>query len=204
MHILPLEIQHNIFIMDCTDGGRTGLALTLTSKAYRDAVRPVRLHSVAVRAFPHIDGVLQAYKRDLADLEASGSSLKPCIRHLLLSPEDVAYEYELVDESASAAVDDETYIGSVVALLQLVRPTLTTLAHTAQLRLQDLGGAWPRLEELTVHLGTRLKDLEEFFEPRENDTFVGTRQREVAAYFERSEEISEEDKTGPWTLGAAT
>nr|VWP00519.1 Cytochrome P450 3A13 [Ganoderma boninense] len=157
MHVLPLEIQHGIFLLACTDGGRTGLAISLTSRSYRDAVRPVRFHSIAVRAFPHIADVIQSYKHDLAELEASGSTLKPRVRHLLLSPESKqpndANQFALEEESSAA--EDEAYTASVVALLQLVGPTLTTLAYTAQLRFMGIGDGvcpMPKLEELTVFL----------------------------------------------------
>ena len=155
MHVLPLEIQHSVFLLACTDGGRTGRALSLTSRSYRDAVRPVRFHSVAVRAFPHIEGVLQSYKRDLAELEASGSTLKPRVRHLLLSPEGKQHDHTLEEEAS--AVEDEEYTSSLVALLQLVGPTLETLAYTAQFRFTGLGRVcpMPKLEELTVFLNPR-------------------------------------------------
>ena len=152
MHALPLEIQHTIFILACTDGGRTGLALSLTSKSYRDAVRPVRLHSVAVRAFPHIAGVLRSYKHDAAELVARGSTLKPRVRHLLLSPERKA-SYD-PDELDSEAASEEEYIASLVALLQLVGPTLTTLAYTAQFQFATLASVCPLpvLQECTLFL----------------------------------------------------
>ncbi|KAM5542378.1 hypothetical protein V8D89_003837 [Ganoderma adspersum] len=157
MHVLPLEIQHGVFLLACTDGGRTGLAISLTSRSYRDAVRPVRFHSVAVRAFPHIEGVLQSYKRDLAELEAAGSTLKPRVRHLLLSPEDKQPNDAHILEEETSAIEDEAYTTSLAALLQLVGPTLTTLAYTAQFRFTGLGRVcpMPKLEELTVFLNPR-------------------------------------------------
>ncbi|KAI1795028.1 hypothetical protein LXA43DRAFT_61413 [Ganoderma leucocontextum] len=148
MHSLPLEIQHEIFVLACTDGGRTGLALSLTSRSYRDAARPVRLHSVAIRAFSHIEGALRSYKRDQAELEASGSTLKPQVRHLLLSPADKGPNDDDVDE-------DETYT-ALAALLQLLGPTLRTLAYTAPISFSGLCSScpisMPKLEELTILL----------------------------------------------------
>ncbi len=151
MHVLPLEIQHNIFVLACTDGGRTSLALSLTSRSYCDAVRPVRLHSVAVRAFSDIEGVLQSYKRDEAELEASGSTLKTRVWHLLLSPEP-----NNADEDEKPDEDEDPHTASMVALLQLVGPTLRTLTYTAQIRFTGLRGIcpMPKLEELTVFLNS--------------------------------------------------
>ena len=165
MHVLPLEIQHTIFTLPCTDGGRTGLALSLTSKSYRDAVRPVRLHSVAVRAFPYIAGVLRYYKHDEAELAARRSTLKPRVRHLLLSPERKA-SYDIdpdeVDSEGSEAASDEEYIASLVTLLQLVGPTLTTLAYTAQFPFVTLVSVCPMpvLQECTLFQPLRERSTE--------------------------------------------
>ena len=161
MHVLPLEIQHNIFLLACTDGGRTGQALSLTSRSYRDAVRPVRLHSVAIRTVPHIENVLQSYMRDQEELEASGSTLKPRVRHLLLSPADKGPDNDQGPE------DKDAMEAALIALLQLVGPTLRTLAYTAPICFVGLGGIcpMPKLEELTIFLDSRERQPNSHLDP---------------------------------------
>ena len=114
----------------------------------------MRLHSVAVRTFPHIAGVLRSYKHDEAELMARRSTLNPRARHLLLSSERKAsYDIDPDElDSESEAASDEEYIASLVTLLQLVGQTLTTLAYTAQFPFTLLAGVCPMpvLEECTL------------------------------------------------------
>ena len=49
---LAVEVIEKIAAFACTDGGRTGLSLSLTSKYIREATRAVRFHSVSLTKGP--------------------------------------------------------------------------------------------------------------------------------------------------------
>ncbi|KAI0694394.1 hypothetical protein C8T65DRAFT_522476, partial [Cerioporus squamosus] len=85
MDSLPLEILHHIFLLACSDGGRTGFSLSLVSQSYRDAVRPVRYNSVAIVGYRRIDAFLRCYKNDRAALQTQEQESAPIVRHLLLT-----------------------------------------------------------------------------------------------------------------------
>ena len=84
MEHLPVETLHQIFVLACTDGGRTGARLSLVSSAIRNAARPIRLHSVALRRWCSVASFLKAYKADRAAVEAEGKGYAPIVRHLLV------------------------------------------------------------------------------------------------------------------------
>ncbi|EJF57587.1 hypothetical protein DICSQDRAFT_183114 [Dichomitus squalens LYAD-421 SS1] len=65
MDTLPLETLQRVFQLACTDGGHTGCALSLTSKAVRAAARVSRFHSVGLVAHPDISHpFLTLYERE--------------------------------------------------------------------------------------------------------------------------------------------
>ncbi|KAI0326829.1 hypothetical protein GY45DRAFT_1437349 [Cubamyces sp. BRFM 1775] len=81
MDVLPLETLQRIFTLACTDGGPTGNALSLTSKAIRAASRTTRFHTVSLIANPRrLNSFLALY-----ELEADGGHDKPHIRHLYVT-----------------------------------------------------------------------------------------------------------------------
>ncbi|KAH9851340.1 hypothetical protein C2E23DRAFT_886529 [Lenzites betulinus] len=86
MDTLPIENLQCIFTLACIDGGRTGLSLSLTSKAIRAASRTARFHSVSLVANPRrLQAFVALYERECdPSLED-----KPRIRHLYLSFPDV-------------------------------------------------------------------------------------------------------------------
>ncbi|KAI0642155.1 hypothetical protein C8Q79DRAFT_1013457 [Trametes meyenii] len=81
MDILPLETQQQIFALACTDGGSTGNALSLTSKAIRETSRKTRFHTVYLVADNVcLEAFVALYDRELE----KDCGDKPHIRHLFL------------------------------------------------------------------------------------------------------------------------
>ncbi|KAH9851347.1 hypothetical protein C2E23DRAFT_235879, partial [Lenzites betulinus] len=85
MDTLPLETLQRIFAFACTDGGPTGVALSLTSKVIRAASRTARFHSISLVATPRrFRAFVALYEREC---DASLGD-KPHIRHLYLTYPD--------------------------------------------------------------------------------------------------------------------
>ena len=76
MERCPIELWHKIFFHACTDGGRTGSALTLVSRRVRDIAQSVRYHSVSLVG----QNQFLAFARMLTEL-----SIRPTISHLFIS-----------------------------------------------------------------------------------------------------------------------
>ncbi|KAI0350451.1 hypothetical protein OH77DRAFT_1524846 [Trametes cingulata] len=80
---LPLELIHEIFLLACTDGGRTGCSLSLVSKAVRALSRAARFNTLSFTA-----GSLWQITRFLDVLEDTLDTAKregtprPRVRHL--------------------------------------------------------------------------------------------------------------------------
>ncbi|KAI0373487.1 hypothetical protein BV20DRAFT_937791 [Pilatotrama ljubarskyi] len=85
LETLPLGLLRRTFELACTDGGRTGNALSLTSRCIRAAARPSRFHSLHLTAHEtHLDSFAALYAREVR-LAESGCRSKPRVRHLLLT-----------------------------------------------------------------------------------------------------------------------
>ncbi len=145
MDLLPLEILHHIFLLACSDGGRTGLSLSLVSRSYNDIARPVRYNSVAIIGYRNIDTFLRCYKNDRAALQTQEQESAPIVRHLLLTTD--ATDMERVIGTGVT----ENLQSSLLELLQLVGPTIVTMSYTCHVQLEVLLAehAFPRLQELT-------------------------------------------------------
>ncbi|KAL1945976.1 hypothetical protein VTO73DRAFT_1978 [Trametes versicolor] len=64
MHVLPLEILHQIFSLICDDGGYTGCSLSRTSKVIRAASWAARFHTVSLIAYPsRLESFTALYER---------------------------------------------------------------------------------------------------------------------------------------------
>ncbi|KAJ3482182.1 hypothetical protein NLI96_g7152 [Meripilus lineatus] len=63
MNRCPLEICLSIFSLACTDEGYTGRSLSLVSKAFADASRPVQLQSIALHGPSQICGFASMLKK---------------------------------------------------------------------------------------------------------------------------------------------
>ncbi|RDX55346.1 hypothetical protein OH76DRAFT_1478010 [Lentinus brumalis] len=145
MDLLPLEILHHIFLLACSDGGRTGLFLSLVSRSYHDIARPMRYNSVAIIGYRNIDTFLRCYKNDRAALQTQEQESAPIVRHLLLTTD--ATDMERVIGTGVT----ESLQSSLLELLQLVGPTIVTMSYTCHVQLEVLLAehAFPRLRELT-------------------------------------------------------
>lgn len=148
MDTLPVEILHHIFLLTCSDGGRTGASLSLVSRSYRNIARPVRYNSVALISYTNIGTFLECYKTDRAILKTHQQDLAaaaPAVRHLFLTAD--ASDIERVNRPGGSGVL-QTILHD---LFQLVGSNLVTLSYTCHAQLEALLAdcAFPRLEELT-------------------------------------------------------
>ena len=84
MDTLSIDVWQHIFKFACTDGGRTGAALSRTSKAVRNVAATYRFHSVQLNSLKQVQKFLTAYDAALADAAAARSD-PPHVRHLLLT-----------------------------------------------------------------------------------------------------------------------
>ncbi|OJT15338.1 hypothetical protein TRAPUB_8134, partial [Trametes pubescens] len=81
MDSLPLETLQRIFELACTDGGRTGNSLSLTSKGVRSASRTVRFRSIILIVHPRcLRSFMMLYERECDPAFRD----KPRIQHLFL------------------------------------------------------------------------------------------------------------------------
>ncbi|KAI0775052.1 hypothetical protein BD413DRAFT_472030 [Trametes elegans] len=82
MESLPQAILQHIFVLACTDGGHTGIALSSTSKTIRTASRTARFDSVHLTANPRR---LQLFVTSYEAACASRYQEKPKLRHLFVA-----------------------------------------------------------------------------------------------------------------------
>ncbi|EIW63152.1 uncharacterized protein TRAVEDRAFT_43459 [Trametes versicolor FP-101664 SS1] len=169
---LPYDIWHIIFQLACTDGGRTGCALALTSKACRRASSSARLNSVRLHSLRHVRNFLICLERIR---RSTGED--PPVRHLLffLFPEtcdapvralrahwtdyarnERAMLTQLVNEhrewNAKKIAWNRAFVLHVSALLARVADTLRTLLvlQSREVRLPLVRCRLPALRELTL------------------------------------------------------
>ena len=166
MDRLPIELLQQIFVHACTDGGKTGAALSRVSKFIHAASRPTRFHSVAlVPAAPQRVAQLLTVLR----LDCGGAEPVPPIRHLCLSVVgDFGFGFSSSPFSqptsppsdlTTTADEHARYAADVSALLRHAARSLETLAFVhchglldiASLCDLDCGPAgFPALRELTL------------------------------------------------------
>lgn len=83
MEKLPAELMLTIFAFACTDGGRTGCALSLVSKHIREVSRPLRFYSIALGRSPRkLQLLVNRLEDEQVMLGLCGT--KPRVRHLFL------------------------------------------------------------------------------------------------------------------------
>ncbi|KAI0657885.1 hypothetical protein C8Q70DRAFT_246810 [Cubamyces menziesii] len=82
---LPYELLEQIFRNACTDGGRTGCALSLVSKRIRALSRSSRFHSVSLLSgtCSQLSCFLDTFERARKEAAASGEAT-PRVRHLCI------------------------------------------------------------------------------------------------------------------------
>ncbi|KAI1795089.1 hypothetical protein LXA43DRAFT_1091216 [Ganoderma leucocontextum] len=88
---LAVELLEKIAAFACTDGGRTGRSLSLTSRYIRDTTRATRFHSVSLTKKSN-DQISQFSSHFLAEQKALSDRTIPRIRHMCISPAKGAVE----------------------------------------------------------------------------------------------------------------
>lgn len=174
---IPTELLHYVFLMACTDGGRTGCSLSLTSKFVRDTSRAARFHSVLILC-RHPEALRRFLARIHADREISVTtqSNMPKVRHLYLASGRRKCAGDMYIEP-SADEELQNFRQDVAALIELVAPDLVTftLVHggqhwTLELELPAtiaVKAGFPNLEELTI-VGGDLPFSEPFLPPADD------------------------------------
>lgn len=103
---LPYSVLELIFLLACTDGGRTGRSLSLVSKTIHITSRAARFHSVSllIGTSDQLVRFMQALNTARADARAQDVSI-PCVRHLCVSltPAFSIPNLKLIDEDFAAA-----------------------------------------------------------------------------------------------------
>ena len=130
---LAVELIEKIAAFACTDGGRTGLSLSLTSKYIREATRAVRFHSVSLTKGS--EQISQFSSHFDAERAALSDRTVPRIRHLCIAPAEGAIE---ICKSAASGL-------YTLALVRGPDPSLMDLD------VLDVSGIdFPLLQELTI------------------------------------------------------
>ncbi|KAI0677633.1 hypothetical protein C8Q78DRAFT_1066122 [Trametes maxima] len=168
MDKLPAELLERIFLLACTDGGRTGRSLALTSKFIHAVSRTSRFHTIAL-ALGSPSQVVQFVACFNAECALSKEA-KIRVRHLCLgsaqqqafpsSPENKEHQLTTPDNAKEqlTALRKETqrYYRDMMVVLQLLAPDLYTLCILdpecdAVLHIPMLQSAgFPRLVELVT------------------------------------------------------
>ncbi|KAI0644502.1 hypothetical protein C8Q79DRAFT_1011542 [Trametes meyenii] len=175
MDSLPLEILQAVFTLACTDGGRTGCSLALTSVSVRAAARIARFHSVSLVAYPsRLESFVALYAREASP--ALGDRPRIAHLHLTIPPDSLglgadppapAAHTSLTWPKASARPEPEpipveytaNYKAAARTLTRLVAADLESLALQYGFRHADVAaGSWldfidrplPRLRSLAV------------------------------------------------------
>ena len=81
MESCPIEIHHKIFALVCTDGGRTGCALSLVSRRIHATSFAVRVHTVALYGADHM--------REFLRMLESQRLSPPIVKHLFLYDDSI-------------------------------------------------------------------------------------------------------------------
>ncbi|KAI0714947.1 hypothetical protein C8Q76DRAFT_795758 [Earliella scabrosa] len=160
--LVPTEIWQDIIVRACTDGGRTGKSLALTSKHFHSQSYDFRFYSIALSSLKQLEGFL-------AFIRALPVAPRLSVHHLWLSfvdddgPKLDAWEANPnpTEHKMRASCNAQTrvprwqarFLAAINELLPLVAPTLETLSILQAYRLPlprfDLD--LPRLRELTIY-----------------------------------------------------
>ncbi|KAI9057410.1 hypothetical protein FKP32DRAFT_1358889 [Trametes sanguinea] len=173
MHSLPIKLLEPIFVLACTDGGRTGCALSLTSQHIRAASRTTRFRSVSL-----VSGSVTQVVRFVASYGLAceqNKDEKPRIRHLCLAAATRVPEDTVTDgEDSDARPEDrkkmlQQYFRDVMVLIDMVAKDVETLCfinHCSRCQANDLhlpatipAPHFPLLVELAV-VGLRPVELQ--------------------------------------------
>ncbi|KAI0331026.1 hypothetical protein GY45DRAFT_674611 [Cubamyces sp. BRFM 1775] len=164
---VPVDIWRIIFAYACTDGGRTGIALSSVSKLIRALSASYRFHSVRLATTGGIGKFLACYRAVMAAAAAEEIDT-PRVRHLLLSflprETDVIWLEGAVcfrDVHSFEEVKDiwnRRFTELTTDLLSLVAPHLETLTvlQSPDISLPMVQCSLPVLRELTLLADDRI------------------------------------------------
>ena len=171
MQDLPVEILLQIFAYTCTDGRYSGRSLSLVARAFHDAVRAIRFHSVALTGARQIYGFLPCLEKarllgpipvrhlfisTWADGEEvarirEGSALRPqilpCYPALAVATGPPWNLWPLLQETLDARL-----VKRIPLLLQAVADDLISLSivHSWEFGPIQLPPTFPLLQKLTI------------------------------------------------------
>ncbi|EIW61162.1 uncharacterized protein TRAVEDRAFT_43987 [Trametes versicolor FP-101664 SS1] len=103
MDILPLEVTQHIFALACTDGGRTGCSLSLTSKTIRTVARSTRFHSIFLDAFyaQRLSSFVSTYEKQCQPM----CGARPRVKHLYLTLAVLGIPSEFAGSGTTAPIE---------------------------------------------------------------------------------------------------
>ena len=163
MDSLPVELITKIAFLACTDGGRTGSALSAVSKRIRDTSHPARYFTVSLASCPErFDAFINTYESQRSRIPQT----TPRVSHLFLSLLPVEGEpmyrvpplpfeqmFHAYDKYlASLHTLGETYGPTLGRIIRALAPDLETLTFVRG-EWKGVGAvhcAFPRLRELTL------------------------------------------------------
>ncbi|CDO72550.1 hypothetical protein BN946_scf184983.g33 [Trametes cinnabarina] len=134
MDNLPAEVLEPIFLLACRDGGRTGCALSLTSRYIRATSRSVRFHSVSL-----VSGVATQVVHFVASYSAAceyDKERRPRVRHLCIAAAtrivgnaDGNQREEGVNPERKLR---QQYLRDIMVLIDMVAPDVRTMCFINQ------------------------------------------------------------------------
>ncbi|KAI0332342.1 hypothetical protein GY45DRAFT_495512 [Cubamyces sp. BRFM 1775] len=172
MNRLPMEIWREVFTHACTDGGYTGMSLTLVCRFFYNASLPIRFRSLSFRSLHQIELFLHYARR----YEESHAGAKLRVHHLMLSFPNTSADTPESSPASSPGADandvdqwvtsrrlreeekaawDDKFTQVLPELFELVAPHLRTLAllQSDGFTLPPIRNVLPRLRELTLLVG---------------------------------------------------
>jgi hypothetical protein len=120
MDLLPLELVERIFAYACTDGGKTGCALSAVNRWIRVESAPMRYHSIALRGGRPIQAFL-VLLRNQNTSPATATRTRPRLAKLVLSRPIVHVKHLFLNDFS---MDSNEWCGELKYILhKLVRKT---------------------------------------------------------------------------------
>ncbi|KAI0672780.1 hypothetical protein C8Q78DRAFT_1021334 [Trametes maxima] len=191
MEKLPVELLIHIFRSASVDGGYTACSLSLVCTQFRDVVRPVRFHSVALDGSPiRLNRFLDILERE-STASPTGGRVPSKVRHLFVqiaslasnkddhnwsndSPDDIhntggSTVQTTERDQRTSLTSYEDYIALVRAVLRLLAADLHTLVLFQHNHAHPVikGISFPSLHELTFRACRKPIDEDYEFSPLE-------------------------------------
>ncbi|KAH9945303.1 uncharacterized protein BXZ73DRAFT_73461 [Epithele typhae] len=143
IHDFPIELLQAVFVFACADGGATGHALSLVSRAFHAAVQPFRYYTL------HLAGPAQITA--FAAQHAADGPAYPKVRHLFLGarPPSAHTQHGDLEACSSNPRGDRARVARTIrALLARLGPDLRTLVVLSPVPHAELFAACPEFTEL--------------------------------------------------------